>query len=238
MTRFWAPSLLVLAALPASANTIILISNTSVTFFEGPTFGDFSSGTLNTDLNANPASGSAAVALSPPNAAYVTNTTFDTGSGSSAVWIGVASDAGTNNSAGFTALYAVTFTLTQAVASASLALDYAVDNQLGATNAGVYLNGTALPGSTGIGGFASLNTYSDASIGSLLKVGSNTLYFNDVNTGTIQTAAGLIFAATLTVNPVPEPATPGMVAAGLAALWFARKRRARLSTNPGTSRLP
>jgi hypothetical protein len=92
-------------------------------------------------------------------------------------------------------------------------LDYAIDNALGDTNAGIYINEAALPNSTGIpcgngvacfGAFDMVNTYSDASIGSLLVSGTNTIYFDAVNLGG---PAGLLFSASITYTPstpVPE----------------------------------
>jgi hypothetical protein len=53
------------------------------------------------------------------------------------------------------------------IAGGSLTLNYEVDNELGDTNPGVYLNGTALPGSTRIGNpgeFTALQTYTDTNI--------------------------------------------------------------------------
>src|ERR1035438_6323723 len=64
-----------------------------------------------------------------------------------------------NNGTGDTALFAIAFNLPGALSSSSLTLYYAVDNLVGNTNPGVYVDGTALPGSTGIGGFSSEYTY-------------------------------------------------------------------------------
>jgi hypothetical protein len=78
-------------------------------------------------------------------------------------------------------------------------LFYAIDNLLGDSNAGIYLNGIALPNSTGIGSFGSQNTYTDANIGSDLSQGTNWLYIDGVNLGG---PAGLIFSADIsTVAP-------------------------------------
>lgn len=147
-----------------------------------------------------------------------------------AVWIGTNPNAGVTS--GDTALYAISFTL-PSVVSASLSLSYAVDNDLGDTNPGIYINGIALPNSTGIpcgagaacgGAFNSVNAYADASIGPLLVTGTNWLYFDAVNLGA---PAGLIFSAnitTVTTAVTPEPSSLLLIGVGLSALLAIGRR--------------
>jgi hypothetical protein len=144
-------------------------------------------------------------------------------SGPGAVWIGTNTTAGAN--VGDTALYAISFDIPDPFVSGSLNLFYAIDNELGDLNAGIYLNGIALPASTGIGGFSSQFTYSDGSIGADLVQGTNWLYIDGVNLGG---PAGLIFSADIsTTNSVPEPSSFWMLAALIiagAVSWRLRKR--------------
>jgi hypothetical protein len=116
--------------------------------------------------------------------------------GPGAVWIGTNSSAGI--SSGNTALDAISFNLASTVSSASLNLYYAVDNILDESNPGNYINGVALPSSTGLlcslctASFTQENHYTDSNIGSLLVSGTNWLYVDAVNQGG---PAGLIFSA-------------------------------------------
>jgi hypothetical protein len=146
-----------------------------------------------------------------------------------AQWIGVNSGTGTN--AGDTALYAVSFNIPDPFLFATLSLSFAVDNELGGTNPGIYLNGIALANSTGIpgtgtGSFTTQNTYTNASVAPDLVQGTNWLYLDDVNLGA---EAGLIFSANIsTVNaPIgtPEPASFVLIGAGLLAAGVLSRRK-------------
>ena len=135
-----------------------------------------------------------------------------------------------------TALYAISFMLPSTVSSASLNLFYAVDNILGDSNAGIYINGTALPGSTGIpcgsgvpcgSAFTEQNTYTDSSIASLLVSGTNWLYLDAVNLGA---EGGLIFSATITTGTssvAPEPSGLVLLGSGLLLILVALMARPR-----------
>jgi|HubBroStandDraft_4_1064222.scaffolds.fasta_scaffold01045_4 hypothetical protein len=137
-----------------------------------------------------------------------------------------------------TVLYAVSFDLPSTVSSASLELFYEIDNNLGLTNSGVYLNGTALPNtipnSCGVEStlcFEEQQSYSDSSIGSLLVSGTNWLYLDQVNEGSI---AGVIFSADVTfvpstgTVPVPEASSLSLLCTGLLGLGLL-KRKAKLA---------
>jgi hypothetical protein len=110
--------------------------------------------------------------------------------------------------------------------------------KLGLTNSGVYLNGTALPNtipnSCGVEStlcFEEQQSYSDSSIGSLLVSGTNWLYLDQVNEGSI---AGVIFSADVTfvpstgTVPVPEASSLSLLCTGLLGLGLL-KRKAKLA---------
>ena len=138
-----------------------------------------------------------------------------------ATWIGASS---TSSSAqGNTALYAVSFTIPNAFSSATLTLHYAVDDELGVGQQVLYLNGKALylsgnPACSAVIGtanqaFAREDSATCTSIDSFLQVGTNWLYFDDVN---LIGEAGIIFSATITTTDVvvsPEPSITSLAPA-------------------------
>ena len=127
-----------------------------------------------------------------------------------------------NNNTGDTALFSVAFTVPVSLSSSSLTLYYAVDNQLGGNNAGIYVDGTALPSSTGIGGFSSEQTYTDSTLGAL-SAGTHYLYIDGVNLGG---PGGLIFYGLINgTAAVPEPKSGWLILAGLGALVLLYHRR-------------
>jgi hypothetical protein len=154
-----------------------------------------------------------------------------------AAWIaGLAGDPnskwiGTNPGAvseGATALYAIDFALTQPVLSATLDLHYSVDNLLGGgPNQGVFLNGTAISGSSTGGSFGSEFTLFRGDIGPLLSVGTNTLYINASDVGG---PGGLLFRAEINTVPVPEPSTLALFLLAIGSIsgygYYRRKRTA------------
>jgi hypothetical protein len=194
----------------------------------GSSTSDFSSAFTPANFLAAQSGTSAFVLTSTP---YYTSSLPD---GPGASWLGTNSTAGTG--VGDTALYAISFNLAAPVSSGSLNLYYAVDNALGYTLPGLYINGTALPDSTRIpgtstGSFTVENNYTDANIGSLLVAGTNWLYFDAVNLGA---PAGLIFSANITTSPsspvtTPEPASVWLLCAGLMTVAAIRLRTARRS---------
>jgi hypothetical protein len=219
---------LIAAPSKASANTITLESSSAVTFLD--------SGSSTTDFPSAFTPAQFAAAQTGPAAFDLTSTPFYIPASDipGALWIGTNANAGTGT--GDTALYALSFSLPSAVSAASLTLSYAVDNALGDANAGIYINGVALPGSTGIpcgvgvacdGSFDAVNTYADSSIGSLLVSGTNTIYFDAVNLGE---EAGLLFSANITytpstTSPVPEPSSLLLVGAPLALIGIGMGKR-------------
>jgi hypothetical protein len=231
----------------ASANTIVLNSGNTVTLLNsGISNGDFTSAFTSSNFTS---------AQTGPDASILTVTSGDsplpgyyvapdtTTNLQSAVWIGTNSNAAASNGLGDTALYAISFTLPSSFTAASLNLYYAVDNQIGDKNAGLYINGTALPNSTAIaaacttpptcpvGNYNKQNTYTDANITSLLQPGTNWLYIDDVNLGL---QGGVIFSADIayTVPAVantvtPEPRSGLLIGLGVLGLAFvARRKRA------------
>jgi hypothetical protein len=106
----------------------------------------------------------------------------------------------TNAFDGGTALYAISFTLASVPLAATLNLNQAVADELGGgRNGAVYVNGTLIPGiSNPDGGPAQESAIFAPNIGSLLRVGANTLYIDATDTGGI---AGLLFRAEVTLNP-------------------------------------
>lgn len=193
--------MLLFGTLPrASAQSVTINSGSGVTYLDsGLTSSDFPSPFTAANFTA---------AQTGPAASVLTSTPSYIGSlphGPGAVWIGTNPAAGA--SIGDTALYAISFNIPTTVSSASLTLYYDVDNNLGSANKpGIYINGTALPGSTGLPpgcinnvcAFNQENTYTDASIGPLLVSGINWIYFDAVNLGG---PAGLIFSATISYTP-------------------------------------
>lgn len=225
---------LLFAAMPqANAATITLDSGSSVTFLDsGINDGDFASigATQFTDAQTGPAA-----PLETSTGCYATAI-----AGTS--WIGTSASAGgCPEATGNTALFAISFTLPSGVTSASLSLSYYVDNALGDTNAGIYINGTALPNSTGIpcgvgmacsaafdpdGSSSVPNVYTDGNITSLLTTGTNWLYIDAVNLGAQE---GLDFSATITysttTSTTPEPSSLLTLGAGLIGLLGIVRRK-------------
>ena len=219
---------LLFATLPrASADTVTVNSSSAVTYLDsGLTSTDFPSAFTGANFTSAKTGTAASVLTSTP---YYIGSLVD---GPGAVWIGTNSNAGTGS--GDTALYAVSFNLPSAVSSASLNLYYAVDNILGQSNPGIYINGTALPSSTGLlcslctTSFTQENNYTDASIASLLVTGTNWLYFDAVNQGA---PAGLIFSADITTVPstaTPEPSSMLMLGLGLLGIGIMAFRRKQI----------
>ena len=219
---------LLVGLVSAYGSTITLNSSSAVTFLDsGLVSVDFPSAFTGANFTSAQTGTAAFVLTSTP---FYVHSLPD---GPGAVWIGTNSTAGA--STGDTALYAISFNLPSAVSSASLNLFYAVDNVLGLSNPGIYINGTALPNSTGLvcslcgSSFQQENNYTDPSIGSLLVTGTNWLYFDAVNQGG---PAGLIFSANInTASPgtVPEPASLSLLLTGgglLAALVLRRRWKA------------
>jgi hypothetical protein len=217
-------------AIPSAyAGNVIVNSSTAITFLSNGT-------STTTDFSSLFTTANFTSAQTGPNAALLTTTPFYTTAAAlttaGAQWIGTSAGAGNGSSAGYTALYSIDFTIPVAFVSGSLTLDYEVDNELGDLNAGIYLNGSALPSSTAIPGsstssFGTLQTYTDNNVTADLVQGTNWLYIDAVNLGA---EGGLIFSADIsTVDSVggsaPEPATLWLLGAGVAALGARSWRR-------------
>ena len=148
----------------------------------------------------------------------------------SANWI---SDSQNGASQGATALYAIDFVNPFAsVLSAQMDFYWLVDNVLGdGTNAGVFLNGVAVPGPGG-GSFGGNNPPSlGLDIAPLLITGTNTLYFNSIDVGG---PGGFLFSANIEIledtggpgpNPIPEPTTLLLMGLGIVGLGVRRKTK-------------
>ena len=176
--------------------SVTLNSGSAVTYLDsGFSTSDFSSAFTAANFTSAQLGPAASVLISTP--VYISSLI----DGSGAVWIGTNSNAGTG--VGDTALYAISFNVPSAVSTASLNLYYAVDNVLGLSNPGIYINGAALPNSTALlcslcaTSFNQENLYTDANIAPLLVAGTNWLYFDAVNQGG---PGGLIFSAKLTLS--------------------------------------
>ena len=195
-----------------------------ITFLTGPATTDFTSPFTPADfLNAQ--SGPAAAVIQSPYGGWVSalGTNLSPLSGR---WIGTNPYAGWSDTTfctsicvtlagqGNTALYAVSFQIPGAFTDASLTLNWAAADQLGASNPGLYLNGAAICAgqiAATTNQFAQSNVLTCDHIGSLLRAGTNWLYFDDVNTGVGPNEggngpAGLMFSATIvTTGGSPPP---------------------------------
>jgi hypothetical protein len=206
-----------------------------VTFNSGAGVHFLDSGNTSTDFASAFTAANFAAAQTGPLAFVLTSTPFWISSlpaDPAAKWLGTNATAGTN--VGDTALYAISFNIPDPFASGSFTLNYAVDNELGDLHPGIYLNGIALPSSTGIGTFSSQFTYTDSSVGADLMQGTNWLYIDAVNLGA---PAGLIFSATVrTVNAtttVPEPSTVLLLASCALCLVPIIRRKLRVAQGRG-----
>ena len=120
-----------------SGNGTIGSTDSLITFLLGPADTDFNAVLTPSDfLNAQ--NGPAASII--PHPFWIGALSTDP----AAQWIGTNADAGSSNS-GTTGLYAESFFLPFDVGSATMTLDFAVDNSLGGfVNTGAFLNGLAL----------------------------------------------------------------------------------------------
>jgi hypothetical protein len=200
----------------ASADTLSLVSgittngvnDSEIHMLTGPMDGFLTNDMSSPDTFSAASNGPFAYVVTPNSAwAQVDN----------AQWI--SSDPNGGNGGSFTALYALSVDL-PAVTSASLDVQFSADQQLGSTaDDGIFINGTALPGSGG-GNYSTVLTFDDPDVSSLLHPGENTLYLYNVNFGG---PSGITFDATLDYTPAPEPATGALC--GLSALCGCRLLR-------------
>lgn len=212
-----------------SGNGAVGSTDGQITFLQGPANTGF--GTVFTGADFSNARAGAAAAIINRNLAWIAPTNFapDT----SAQWI---SNSAGGASEGSSALFAIDFTVTDAViASASISFNFSVDNILGTTqpsfgvNQGLFLNGVALSGNTSGGGFQSIFNITRTDIAPLLVTGTNTLYINATDVGG---PGGLIFSTTITteggtVVAVSEPGLVAVFGVGLLGLGLARRRNRR-----------
>ena len=194
----------------ASAETVTVRSgngpvggtDSSIHFLLGPTNGGFNHTFTSMDF-ASAQSGPAAFILSQ-TPYWISGLPSDP----SAHWIGTNPNAGSIS--GNSALYTASFQIASAFASATMTLNYSVDDGIGASgdplNSGVYLNGIAICGNSLPIGFSQAHTVNCGDISAQLQVGTNWLYIEDVNA--VVSAAGLLFSATITTLPTPTT-TPG-----------------------------
>jgi len=207
-----------------SGNGIVGGTDSLVNMLVGPADSAFASAF--TPANFTSArTGSDAFIISP-HPAWITGLSGD----AVAKWIGTSATAA---SEGSSALYAIDFVLSVPFSSATLDLHYSVDNQLGGgPNQGVFLNGTAISGSSTGGNFSSEFVLTRSDIGPLLTLGTNTLYINETDLGG---PAGLLFRATISTTEstgaVPEPSSLLVFGCGAMSLVLhacRRKRRIRM----------
>jgi hypothetical protein len=198
--------LLVASASLAIAQTVTVRSgngsvggrDSSVTFLLGPANTDFSSSFTQADFSS--AQHGPAAFIIPPNPLWVPGLSADP----NAKWIGTSSSS--SSVQGNTALYAISFTIPSVFSSATLTLNYAVDDGLGTTQPGLFLNGQAVCENliATTNQFVQEHTLTCTGISALLQVGTNWLYFDDVNAAG---PAGLLFSATITTSDLPVPPT-------------------------------
>jgi hypothetical protein len=214
-----------------SGNGIVGLTDNAVTFLQGPADTDFATTFTATDFANARAGAAASIIVNHP--AWITSSAFNSDPSTpnnGAQWI---SNVSTGATEGSSALYAIDFTITDAfISAATIDFDFAVDNLLGnfgaTTNQGLYLNGTALSGSTVGGSFGTVYNFTRSDIAPLLVTGTNTLYINSTDVGG---PGGLIFSATITTEggsvPVPEPGIAALFGLGLLGLGLARRRNVR-----------
>ena len=198
-----------------SGNGNIGDNDSQVHVLDGPNAGEFPNSFTAADFAAA-ATGPAAFIIDP-HPAWISALDGDAVS----QWIGTGPTAFDGADTG---LFAISFTLGP-ISSASLDFTFAIDNVLGSAetgiNAGLFLNGTAIPGSeAAYGSFDTQYVLSFPDIASLLVPGLNTFYMNAENQGG---PAGFIFRAELTSTPTPEPTSIGLL--GLGTLLLAARRR-------------
>ena len=209
-------------AVGANASTILLHSgngpvpgtDSDIHFLLGPASTDFPSPLTPADFAAAQVGPLASIIVNHP--AWIATLPADP----AARWISDNPNGATV--AGNTALYAISFFLPFAISSASINVNYAVDNNLGLTQDGIYINGTGVVPPPTPGSFTSQLNYTNAGVGQMLHQGVNWLYFDAVNTGG---PAGFIFSATInTVDAVPEPASLTLFGGALIAIAACRRR--------------
>jgi len=205
--------LLIAASLAADETVVVRSGNgpfggtdSVITFLLGPPGGPFDHAFTSADF-AGAQNGPAAFMVSP-NPLWIPGLPSDP----SAQWVGTNPSAGV--SYGNTALYAIPFQITSSFSSATLNINYAVDDAIGDTvidsgpNTGVYLNGSAACGGAFAIGFSQQNSASCGDVSSLLHVGTNWFYIED---GNVEASAGLLFSATITTTGAePTPAQPNI----------------------------
>jgi uncharacterized protein (TIGR03437 family) len=190
-----------------SGNGITGGRDSSVTFLVGPSATDFPNPFTLSDFS-NAQRGPVAYVLSR-NPAWISGLSVD----ASAQWIGTNANAARTQ--GTTALYAISFVVPNAFSSAELTVHYAVDDAFGCnncpngrgTNKAVFLNGTAVCASSlfidnGITDFTQEHIVACNDVGGSLHVGTNWLYIDAVNLGSV---GGLLFSATISTTDVIVP---------------------------------
>jgi uncharacterized protein (TIGR03437 family) len=220
--------LVIVASLASAENVTVRSGNGSfggtdsvITFLLGPPSGPFDHTFTLADFSS--AHNGPAAFIVSPNPLWISGLPSDP----LAQWIGTNPSAGV--SSGNTALYAIPFQITSGFSSATLTINYAVDDAIGDTvidsgpNTGVYLNGSAACSGAFAIGFNQQNSVSCGDVSSLLHVGQNWLYIED---GNVQASAGLLFSATITTTVVQPNPNGTLTVPGTAMPWL-------YSTTPG-----
>lgn len=208
--RFLLISTLTFSSLAMADETITLLSAsggaTTATMIVGPADAEFPAALVASDFT-NADAGVPAIVELTPNGAWLPALAAPN---AAAQWIGTQADP---SAAGDTGLFSLPFTVTETeIGTATVTFRFVTDNTLGgANNQGLFINGTALAGTTG-GNFGAETVIGPIDITSLVSTGTNRLYVNNTDLGG---PGAIIFAAEIHVTTAPSIPTLSVYGLGL-----------------------